>query len=118
MFVPEILGMSTDCYPSIMLFWCWASVADGGPTPNQHWGKVLCQLGCWYPIITCTNTTLTQHTYPASVVYMYSRIQTSGYHIMIQFSLRVHKYVLRPHSLANRTFPLFSIHVTVTMVKH
>ena len=45
---------------------------------------------------------------------MYSRIQTSGYHIMIQFSIRVHKYVLRPHSLTSRTFPQFSIHVTVT----
>ena len=28
-----------------MLLWCWASVADGGPTLQQHWVSVLCLLG-------------------------------------------------------------------------
>ena len=27
-----------------MLLWCWASVADGGLTSNQHWLNVSC---CW-----------------------------------------------------------------------
>ena len=29
----------------VMLVWCWASVADGGPTLNQHWHNVSCILG-------------------------------------------------------------------------
>ena len=29
-----------------MLFWCWSSVADAGPTSKQHRVNVLCFLGC------------------------------------------------------------------------
>ena len=28
-----------------MLPWRWTSIADGGPTPNQHWFNVSCLLG-------------------------------------------------------------------------
>ena len=28
-----------------MLFYCWASVADNGPTLKQHWLNVSCLLG-------------------------------------------------------------------------
>ena len=41
-----IVGTALQCLPTIsqqqrdtepMLIWCWASVADGGSTSNQHW---------------------------------------------------------------------------------
>ena len=32
-----------------MLVSCWASVADGGPELEQHWGNVSCLLG----VLTC-----------------------------------------------------------------
>ena len=33
--IPETQGFQP------MLFWCWASVADAGPTSNQHWFDAL-----------------------------------------------------------------------------
>ena len=40
-----------------MLIYCWASVADAGPTVNQHWLNIPCLL--WYhrrPIVGCIST--------------------------------------------------------------
>ena len=39
-------------YVESMLFYCWASVADNGPTLKQHWLKVLCLFGHNINIIT------------------------------------------------------------------
>ena len=39
-----------------MLFQCWPSVADAGPTLNQHWVSVSCLLVRCPVLITCPNT--------------------------------------------------------------
>ena len=33
-------------YIDSMLFQCWTSVADGGPTLKRHWVNISCLLGC------------------------------------------------------------------------
>ena len=42
----QVAQQTRDVDP--MLFQCWASVEDDGPTLKQHWVKVPCLLGMHY----------------------------------------------------------------------
>ena len=46
-YLSELLPGNTSNDP--VLVWCWASVCEAGPTPNQHWLNVSCSQGWWDP---------------------------------------------------------------------
>ena len=39
-----------DAFTRSMLFYCWASVEDGGPTLKQHWVNALCLMGVYWRV--------------------------------------------------------------------
>ena len=74
---------------TLMLDWCWASVADAGPTAIQHWADALCSLGS---VVLCT-TGMVLIAQPEFMFHgtVTSRPTPHGHHPLCQESQDDHK---------------------------